>query len=438
MPPKVSSAHVLRHAGAQVVEHSGCGTGVTTGRSHISGHEMVRHQHWLAAPGEACCNSATIDSLLNPAHAMQRKVAACGTSIAPQYFCNSNCYRRPRHADDRERHTRVNPDDGARQEASAKRSAGNAAWPQTTKGSDMKLRHLLFAAALVATATQARAQGFSDTSIGVRDSLFVANPGGNTDAVTLNDNEKGSRDVNKVIVNVGHFDAWDYGTNFFNVDILMSNPNEAAMNSAGGSTELYGVYRAQLSPDKIFGLNTKFGPIKAINFEIGGDLETENSTFAPDKKLFVVGPNFNIGLPAGFLNIGVHMSKEWNHNGIAGALITDGVPGPFHSSVSFHPTPEFEFVWLYNLTALTGLPLDFKGFTNVVLPKGNTGFGGPTYTEVLSVPELSLDIGSLLFHKAHKPDLYLAVELWSHKFGNSNRLAGTEEVSPEFGIEMHF
>jgi len=294
----------------------------------------------------------------------------------------------------------------------------------------MKLRHFLFAAALVVTATQARAQGFSDTLIGVRDALTVANPG----------EEKGGRDVNKVIVNLGHFDVWDYGTNFFNADILLSNPNEAAYNSSGGSTELYAVYRAQLSPDKIFGLNTKFGPITAINLELGGDLETENTQFAPNKKLLVAGPNFNIGLPAGFMNIGIHVSKEWNHNGICAQFsICVGTPAANDGAVSFHPTPELEFVWLYNLKALTSLPLDFKGFVNVVAPKGNDGFGGKTVTEILAVPRLSLDLGSMIFGKAHKPDVYFQVELWQNKFGNDHtKVSGCEEVAPTLGIEVHF
>jgi hypothetical protein len=291
------------------------------------------------------------------------------------------------------------------------------------KGQKMKLKLIILAAALMLAGLEARAQGFSDTSIGVRDGPFISNPGG----------EKGSRDVNKVIVNVGHFDVWDYGTNFFNVDMLLSNPNEPALNSGNGSTEFYAVYRAQLSPDKIFGLNTKIGPFTAINFEIGGDLESEDTAFAPDKKLFVAGPNFNIGLPAGFLNIGVHISKEWNNNGFCAEACTK--PG---GAVSFDPAPEFEFVWLYSLKGFTGLPMDFKGFMNVVLPKGKTGFGGNTYTEILARPTLSLDIGSLMFNKPHKPDLYLAVELWEHKFGNASQLSGSEEVTPEIGIEMHF
>jgi nucleoside-specific outer membrane channel protein Tsx len=291
------------------------------------------------------------------------------------------------------------------------------------KGQKMKLRHLVFAVALLVTATQAWAQGFSDTSMGVRDGPWQSNPGG----------EKGSRNVNKLIVNLAHFDVWDYGTNFFNVDILFSNANEPALNSSNGSTEFYAVYRAQLSPDKIFGLNTKFGPFSAINFEIGGDAEAENTAFAPDKKLFVAGPNFNIALPAGFLNIGVHISKEWNNNGFCANACAQ--PG---GAVSFTPAAEFEFVWLYSLKGFTGLPLDFKGFMNIVLPKGKNGFGGNTYTEILARPTISLDIGSMIFNKPHKPDLYFSVELWEHKFGNASQLSGSEDVTPELGIEMHF
>ncbi len=280
----------------------------------------------------------------------------------------------------------------------------------------MKFKYLLFAAALVVTAAQARAQGnFSDTSIGLRDGPFISNPGGG----------KGSRNVNKIIVNLGHFDVWDYGSNFFNVDVLFSNANEPANNSPGGSTEFYGVYRGQLSPDKIFGLNTKIGPFSAINFEFGGDAESENTQFAPDKKLLILGPNFHLNVPAGFVNIGVHFSKEWNNNGIVGR------------TVNFAAAPEFEIVWLYPLN-FTGLPLDFRGFANFVLPKGKDGFGDHTYTEILARPQLQLDVGSMLYHRPHKPDVYFAVEFWEHKFGNGSNVSGSEEISPEVGIEVHF
>ena len=62
----------------------------------------------------------------------------------------------------------------------------------------MKLKHNPFCGSLAmtvgeaTTVTRTQAQGFSDTSIGIRDSAFVANPG----------EEKGGRNVNKIIVNV--------------------------------------------------------------------------------------------------------------------------------------------------------------------------------------------------------------------------------------------
>ena len=290
-------------------------------------------------------------------------------------------------------------------------------------------RFLMAAAMLLAVAGHARAQGFSDTWMGVRNGFFVANPGG----------EKGSRDVNKIVVNFGHFDIWDYGSNFVDVDVLFSDANEPALNSSGGSTELYGVYRGQLSPDKIFGMNTKIGPFSAINWEIGGDAETENTAFAPDKKVFVTGPNFHIDLPDfGFITMGVHFYKEWSNNGIAGGLAPLHIPGSnFHTPVNFAPAPEFEFVWLYHM-GWTGLPLDFQGFMNVVLPKGINGFGGNTYTEILAVPRLSLDFGKLIGMKPHKTILFLQAELWEHKFGNPSELSGSNEVSPQIGVEYHF
>ena len=72
------------------------------------------------------------------------------------------------------------------------------------------------------------------------------------------------------------------------------------------------------------------------------------------------------------------------------------------------------------------------------MPKGQNGFGNNTYTEILARPQLQLDIGKMIFNKPHKPDLYLAVEFWQHKFGNSSQLSGSTEVSPVIGMEVHF
>lgn len=289
----------------------------------------------------------------------------------------------------------------------------------------MKVRDLLLVAALTVCATQAFAQGFSDTWIGVRDGTNITNAG----------ETKGGRDVNKIIANFGHFDAGEWGSNFVNLDILFSNANEPANNSAGGSTEFYFVYRGQLSLEKALGVNTNFGPFKQITLEAGGDAEAENTQFAPDKKALVAGPNFHIDVPAGFLDIGVHVYHEWNNNGIcADACSKPGGP------VNFATTGEFEVVWLTPL-GFTGLPLDFRGFADFVLPKGKDGFGNQTATEILSRPSLYLDIGKLAFNKPNKLYAFAQVELWMNKFGNDQKIKGNgsvDEVSPVVGVEYHF
>ena len=69
----------------------------------------------------------------------------------------------------------------------------------------MKIRQLMFAAALALLGGQAHADDwFSDNAAGVRWGAFYANPGGG----------EGSRNVNKTILNLSHFDVWKYGQNY--------------------------------------------------------------------------------------------------------------------------------------------------------------------------------------------------------------------------------
>lgn len=122
------------------------------------------------------------------------------------------------------------------------------------------------------------------------------------------------------------------------------------------------------------------------------------------------------------MDTGVHFSKEWNNNGIVGR------------TVSFAAAPEFEAVWLYPL-GFTGLPLDFRGFANFVLPKGRDAFGNHAYKGILSRPQFQSDFGKPLYNKPH---LYLAVELWLHISGNGSNVSGSSETSQVVGVEVHF
>jgi hypothetical protein len=262
----------------------------------------------------------------------------------------------------------------------------------------MRIIGYALAAALSLAAGTALAQGFSDTSVEYKYGPNYREPG-----------IRGM--VPKNIVTLTHVDGGTMWSNFVNIDGLFSYSNDPANNSGPHGTqavEAYGIYRGDLSLNSAFGTSAfTLNPVlRDVSFQIGGDLSTKNTEFAPAKKLFVVGPNFHFNVP-GFLTVALHLSKEWNNNGIVG------------KPVNFDPTFEAEAVWSYPL-AFTGLPLKFQGFFNVVAPKGKDGFGAGTKTEVLTEPRLTLDVGALAFDKPNKLDVSLGYQYWLNKFGNNH------------------
>jgi nucleoside-specific outer membrane channel protein Tsx len=195
------------------------------------------------------------------------------------------------------------------------------------------------------------------------------------------------------------------------MDLLFSadnDPTKGSTKSGEQAVELYGIYRGDLSLNGAFGTSAfTLNPVlRDVSMQIGFDANTKNTAFAPAKKLVTFGPNFHFNVP-GFLNIALHVAREWNYNGIVG------------KSVEFDTTFEAEMVWAIPL-AFTGLPLKFQGFFNVVAPKGRDGFGANTKTEVLTEPRLTLDVGAIAFDKPNKLDVSLGYQYWLNKFGNNH------------------
>ena len=100
----------------------------------------------------------------------------------------------------------------------------------------------------------------------------------------------------KQIANITHVDAYQYGTNFISADVLKStsaDPAAPALTSytGEGSTELFATYRATFSGNAVTHSHMfSWGFIKDVSLEYGGDLETQNTAFAPQQTDFVVGP----------------------------------------------------------------------------------------------------------------------------------------------------
>jgi nucleoside-specific outer membrane channel protein Tsx len=234
-------------------------------------------------------------------------------------------------------------------------------------------------------------------------------------------NFNAGQNIKKYIFGLSHFDVWQYGTNFFNVEYLQSDskdpPAGAQAQAHTGAVEVYGLYRGTLSFNSLsHSKSFSWGPVKDISFGFGVDANTKNTAFAPDKKLVVAGLRVDFAVP-GVLAVQFNAAHEWNYN--AFAINPGGAAGG--KAVSFRTAPEIEIIYAQPLT-FTGLPLSLAGFTNFVLPKGKDGFQNWTKTEINSETKLVLDIGKVVGYKPGVFDLFVGYKYWLNKFGNDHAL----------------
>ena len=298
----------------------------------------------------------------------------------------------------------------------------------------MKLLSMALAAALTVATGAAQAQsveghagqrpsGFSDDSIAYRYGSSFREPGIN------NSHRANGIDIPKHILSLQHIDGGTMWSNFINIDLLFSSRRDPAQGvNSRGALEMYAIYRGDLSLNQAFGTSifTVGSILRDVSLQIGGDVNTKNTAFAPQKDLIVFGPDFQWNIPGGFLSTAFQFAHEWNQNGIT------------NRQVNFAPTWEIETVWSVPL-AFTRLPLAFEGFMNVVGPKGRDGFNAPTKVEVLAEPRLTLDLGALAFDRPRKIDLSVGYQYWLNKFGNDhNRVSGSLASTVWFGARYHF
>ncbi|MFK0376647.1 hypothetical protein [Pandoraea sp. NPDC090278] len=277
----------------------------------------------------------------------------------------------------------------------------------------------LFATVGALASAPAAAFTWSDTSIHYAYGNDFREPG-------VTDASGRAAQIAKQIVSLTHSDGYAYGTNFFNVDMLMSNKADPANNGSTGATEFYATYRHQLSLNAVTGSNLfTRGPLRDVSIAAGFDLNTKNTAFAPEKRMFVVGPTLQFDVP-GFWNVSLLFRTERNYNGIVG------------QSVHFSNTAMMETAWSIPFH-LGGTPLHFEGFANVVAPKGQDGFGAQTRTEILLHPKVMLDVGHWLNLKARTLEAGVGWEYWYNKFGSDHhRVPGAIQSTAFVEAAVHF
>jgi len=250
----------------------------------------------------------------------------------------------------------------------------------------------------------------------------------------------------KQVITFTHFDAWAYGTNFFNVDLLKSDLKDPA-NPCGlagfpatgceGTTEIYGFFRSTLGWKELFGL--RFGSfLTNISFKVGGDANSVNNANAAAKKDVVAGLQFNFALPWGAtFNVAPLYYTEKNH----GSFITSTTSG-----VDYFSTWRVEGALIVPLGP-KGTPLTFGSLFGINGPKGQCPPGecaatsSSTKTEYFLQQSLTLDVGQLAYGRPNIFSVFVAYVYWQNKFGIDHNLdptGGTTESTMLTGATLRF
>ncbi len=222
-----------------------------------------------------------------------------------------------------------------------------------------------------------------------------------------------------------HADGYRYGSNFFNLDVFLSDSRDPRKGTDHGGSEVYAVYRHQLFASRVFDQPLGTGLIKDYAFTFGFDANRNNNLASAKKRALVFGPTLKFN-GAGVLDLSLMYYREKNHSGIPNAK---------------HPDHTFDATYMVNLTWLKPFQLGehdakFQGFVNYVGEKGEDYFDKDTAPETLM--RTSLMVAAMPGAK-RKPNLWLGVgyEYWHNKFGVDGG-RGSRTSTPTVNLEFTF
>jgi hypothetical protein len=232
-------------------------------------------------------------------------------------------------------------------------------------------------------------------------------------------------DIERNAIEYSHLGFWALGSNFADVMVSKSSMAEPASGGGSGATEVYAILRSSIGLNEATGTRTfRRGPMRNLSIELGANLETKNSSFAPAEKTIYFGPNLQFAVPRGYLNVGLHLRKEWNHEGVLG------------KSEDYDPDFNIEPTWMFPF-AIGPLHLAYSGFADYNTPKGNDSFGNPTVGEFLVRKAVTVDIGAVLFKRAQLLDLSGGFWYWHNEYGKPSSNPGAEQMTPMIGLAVH-
>jgi nucleoside-specific outer membrane channel protein Tsx len=202
-------------------------------------------------------------------------------------------------------------------------------------------------------------------------------------------------DVTKDILTLQHAGGFAYGRNFFFVDFLKSNDKD---NNAG---EIYGEWYTSFSLSKLSGTKMEGGPLRDVNLTFGINYGAKNT--GPNPRVFLPGVTVDLNVP-GFAFFNVDLLAYIDNGNFKPNAATNVANCGGHKT-SYQITPAWKLPF-----SIGASKWSFEGFLDYI------GSRGTCKTEVLTQPQLRLDVGNFW----GKPETVFAgieYQYWNNKFG---------------------
>ncbi len=280
---------------------------------------------------------------------------------------------------------------------------------------DMRFRQAVIGGMVLwACAFGASAAEWSDTAVGYRFGTRFAEP-------------YNAKDLTKHIFNVTHVRGDEYGTQFLNVDVLLSDHDDSPAGRSSAQ-ESYLVYRYTLDLGKVSGAPAAFawGPIRGLGLTAGLDYNTKTGdAYQSRKRMLVAGPTVMFDVP-GFLNVSV--LQLWESN----------APHDHPARYYYAPHPMLNMVWSIPLGASR---LSFEGYMNYIAAKGIDEFGAHTKPETNVDMQWMYDASAWVSAQPKTFKVGVGYQYWRNKFGNDHlgpAGAGAFAKTPMIRFEYHF
>jgi hypothetical protein len=238
-------------------------------------------------------------------------------------------------------------------------------------------------------------------------------------------NSSQAADISRNALEYTHVGFWRMGSNFADLTLSKSSMAEPASGGGSGAVEAYFIWRSNIGLNDVTHSGTfRKGPLRDIAVEMGTNLETKNSSFAPAEKTIYFGPNLQFAVPKGYFNVGLHLRKEWNHEAVLG------------KADLYDPDFNIEPTWMLPF-AIGKVHMAYSGFADYNSPKGKDSFGSNTVNEFLVRDFVSIDIGALLLHRPELIDVSGGFWYWNNEYGKTASDPGARQMTPIFGVTLH-